>query len=76
MYDFEHFAKLCEGAGLTPLNAMRFKGGQLDYYLDQGNSMFGFQERFAPDPDLPTTLLAEDVAARQDMSGRAVSAST
>jgi len=39
-------------------------GGFLDMVLDPAGHLFGFQERIAPNPDIPTSNLAEDIYAR------------
>lgn len=65
VYGFNLLEQACETAGLKVLNALRFKGGRLNYYLDSGGGLFGFQERFAANPALPTTQLIEDVSARE-----------
>ena len=46
------------------VNELHFAGGDLSYYLDPENHLFGFQERKPFDPAEPMTHFPEDVAAR------------
>ncbi|MBL8644094.1 MAG: VOC family protein [Rhodospirillaceae bacterium] len=47
------------------VNNVELPGGWLEYYADPEGHLFGFQERKAPDPNVPTTNLREDLAARK-----------
>lgn len=46
------------------LSSHEFAGGVLDYALSPSNILIGWQERKAYDPDVPTTQMIEDIAAR------------
>ncbi|MBL8628845.1 MAG: VOC family protein [Rhodospirillaceae bacterium] len=52
------------------VNAIELPGGWICYYADPEGHVFGFQQRKLPDPNVPTTNLREDLAARKKWEGK------
>ncbi len=65
LYDYDGFkAKMIE-MDVPCLQEVDLIGGRLWYGWDPAGYLFGFQERWPPDPDKWTTRLPEDLLARR-----------
>lgn len=65
VYDYVGLKAHMAVNGVHMVNRLELPGGWIDYYADPEGHVFGIQERKAPDPSVPNTLLAEDIAARK-----------
>jgi predicted enzyme related to lactoylglutathione lyase len=65
VYDFISMKAHLAVHNVHLVNSLELPGGWIDYYTDPEGHLFGFQERKAPNPDVPTTNLREDMAARK-----------
>ena len=64
VYGYPALAANFSRQDIQRVNELHFAGGDLSYYLDPENHLFGFQERKPFDPEEPMTHFPEDVAAR------------
>ena len=64
VYDYLGLRASMASAEAKTVETLERAGGFTDMVLDPSGHLFGFQERIAPDPDIPTSNLAEDIFAR------------
>lgn len=64
VYGLENYRSALRSRDGTLLSSHEFPGGVLDYALSPSNIIFGWQERKSYHPDIPTTQMIEDLAAR------------
>lgn len=64
VYGVENYRSALSSRDGNLLSSHEFAGGVLDYALSPSNILIGWQERKPYDPDIPTTQMIEDLAAR------------
>ena len=64
VYDYLGLRASMATSGVRTTDTLERAGGFMDMVLDPAGHLFGFQERIAPNPEIPTSNLAEDTYAR------------
>lgn len=64
VYGIENYRSALSSRDGKLLSTHEFPGGVLDYAFSPSNILIGWQERKSYDPDIPTTQMIEDLAAR------------